>query len=191
MSANEYLESPYKNEEKDNYSLFWKNEASYSFTSGSYDDYLLFGIKSNNKEGGLALKVEDEKINIFGEYKYTSDEVFPNIKVESRTRVGIEKPSLDSEEKNIYATQRFAVKGCWNLNEKWSISETTGVNLNIDLSNGGLSSIGPTSVTSLSHKINKTTSIYTDVTATKLYRPALEKFNKLSFSGTLGIRVNF
>ena len=191
MPNNNDLETNFNNNENKEYSLFWKNEATYSFTSKSCDDYILFGIKSNNKERGLALKVADEKISVFGEYKFTSEEVFPNMKVECRTRVGIEKPYIDSNDKNIYATQRFAMKGCWKLNDKLSISETAGVNLNMDLSNGDLSSIGPTSVTSLSYKINKNTSLYTDVTATKLYIPAQEKFNKLSCSGTLGIRVNF
>ena len=178
--------------EKDKISCFVKDEATYSFSSNSFNNYTMFGVKKNleagSLEGGLAFKASDSQYGGFAELKLTSEELVKNISAESRTRLSIETPYNDSRT-SLNIGQRIALKGSWNLGKRWNIYEIAGASLNLDLQEGNVTSVGPTSVTGVGYKINKNASIYGEASFSKSYKPIIESWDKLSSSFTLGVKI--
>lgn len=180
--------------EKDKISCFIKDEGTYSPSADSFNNYTLVGIRKNGEsgsvEGGVAFKVTDNSYGGFSEVKLTTEEFAPNLSLESRTRLCFDKP-YKSDRTNVNTTQRFAVKGSWDIDRNWNIYETAGVSLDYDLLEDELRTIGPTSVTGVGYKINKNTSLYGEVTLSRTYKPENETWNRLSSSVTLGVKIGF
>lgn len=175
-----------------NPSYFIKSETSYN---GNFANYTGIGKKIKNPHLGtsevmFAKKTSGTQTGGFGEYKYTSPELFGNWKLESRTRCVYDK-EFESNNTSNYLNQRVAFKGNWNYDNNWGSYIIAGVNSKIGLDKATSNSATLLTLAGVSKDIGKHLNIYGEVEVSKGYNFSSKEMGNFAPAGYLGIKYTF